>query len=641
MRNFYLFLTNRNMATRLNVVNPALREARNDLIYPPRADFRWDFTSSIIPQQSMGVVSFTRATTATVTDNDWIIRNCLSGEARFQWARRVQNWFPYSQELTNASWQKQELNVTLSSERVNGIPVYTLTDTAVNNVHYIRYSYSHIAGNKYMMSATVKAWTLSYVQLAPPGGISFEYANFDLSNGTITGGNTSQATITPVSGATGYYRISLYYTSLITGSQVTWLIMIDSPTAPRVQTYIGTGKTILATALQIEDITGQSISLPAEYVSTNVLTATPFHGANVDGVKYFDTDVNWVAIPKTTLKWFLAEWARTNLFSDSEDFSLWTKSGTWVITPNATIAPDGRMTADLFTLSTGNEWQSVNKTITTTASIYGYSIYVKPNGHYYIQLLASAGINSWYMNFDLLNGVVGTSSSYTGRIEALPNGWYRLKVTTPTVIAATGAFIIAAVPSASASRWWFVAGTGSSGVYLWWAQLELWQNVSSYIPTTTTTATRNIDSLIMDTTNSVDKYGACSFIYTLEDNEQFDRRAFSFTGNTTNRLQLQVKRAWLSGANLFYWDGAGVPSVTPWRDVWANNVVIAWTNLSNVSLYMDNTKSNSGVAPNLIFTTVDIGSAGGQPWFWCIKNVRIWKTRPTDAELLALSNSSY
>jgi hypothetical protein len=86
-----------------------------------------------------------------------MIRYCLSGEARFQGARRVENRFPFSQELTNASWQKQELNVTLSSETVNGIPVYTLTDTAVNNTHYIRYNFSHIAGNKYMMSAIVKA----------------------------------------------------------------------------------------------------------------------------------------------------------------------------------------------------------------------------------------------------------------------------------------------------------------------------------------------------------------------------------------------------------------------------------------------------------------------------------------------------
>ena len=58
--------------------------------------------------------------------------------------------------------------------------------------------------------------------------------------------------------------------------------MINSPTAPRLQTYVGTGKTILATAIQMEDVTYQSVLLPAEYVSTNVLTSTPFHGANVD-----------------------------------------------------------------------------------------------------------------------------------------------------------------------------------------------------------------------------------------------------------------------------------------------------------------------------------------------------------------------
>jgi len=100
--------------------------------------------------------------------------------------------------------------------------------------------------------------------------------------------------------------------------------MIDSPTAPRVQTYIGTGKTILATALQIEDITGQSVQTPAEYVSTNVLSS-PFHGAMVDGVKYFDTDLSGNQLSPDG---YLAEGQKTNLFTDSEDFSLWTKSGT-------------------------------------------------------------------------------------------------------------------------------------------------------------------------------------------------------------------------------------------------------------------------------------------------------------------------
>ena len=616
------------MATRLNVVNPALREARNDLIYPPSADFRWDFTSSIIPQQSMGSIAFTRATTATVTDNDWIIRNCLSGEARFKWARRVQNLFSYSEDASNAYWNKVRALITTNAIAwPSGNLVADLVVGTLAGGSYIYAPMSVIAGNKYRVSVCVKAADVTNFNIksfTQPGECVFDLA---LGLPAAPTGIASSPTMTNL--WNGWWRCSLLLTASATESNNIGCIS---------QNYVW--NICYVCEMQMEDVTGQSDTSFGWYVSTNVLSS-PYHGANVDGVKYFDTDVNWVAIPKTTLKWLLAEWARTNLFTDSEDFSLWAKAGTWVITPNATIAPDGRMTADLLTLSTSNEWQSVNKTITTTASIYGYSVYVKPNGHNYVQLLASAGINSWYMNFDLLNGVVGTSSSYTGRIEALPNGWYRLKVTTPTVVATTGAFIIAAVPNASASRWSFVAGTGSSGVYLWWAQLEEWQNVSSYIPTAATTATRNIDSLIMNARNAIDKYWACSFIYTLEDNAEFDRRAFSFTGNTPNRLQFQVKKPWLSGANLFYWDGSGVPSITPGRDVWANNVVIAWTNLSNVSLYMDNTKYNSGVAPNLVFTTVDIGSAGGLSWFWCIKNVRIWKTVPTDAELLALSNSSY
>ena len=59
--------------------------------------------------------------------------------------------------------------------------------------------------------------------------------------------------------------------------------------------------------MQLEDVTGQSVQTPSEYVSTNVLNSTPYHGANVDGVKYFDTDINGIAIPENTLKGYFEE----------------------------------------------------------------------------------------------------------------------------------------------------------------------------------------------------------------------------------------------------------------------------------------------------------------------------------------------
>lgn len=71
----------------------------------------------------------------------------------------------------------------------------------------------------YCVSAYVKAGTLNYCQIVI-ASVSGEYANFDLSNGTITAGNTSQATITPVTGYAGWYHISLYYTATVTSSQL-------------------------------------------------------------------------------------------------------------------------------------------------------------------------------------------------------------------------------------------------------------------------------------------------------------------------------------------------------------------------------------------------------------------------------------
>lgn len=78
--------------------------------------------------------------------------------------------------------------------------------------------------------------------------------------------------------------------------------MITAPTSARAQTYVGSGSTIRVAAFQIENVTGQSIQTAAEYVSTNVLNAFPYHGAGVDGVKYFDTTLTGVAIPYLTLK---------------------------------------------------------------------------------------------------------------------------------------------------------------------------------------------------------------------------------------------------------------------------------------------------------------------------------------------------
>ena len=643
MLNFYLSLTNRNMATRRNVPNKGIDGGRILVPYANGSRFFAPLTDSVVPNRSIWPITFSRTTAATVLDHEWIVRYCLSGEARFQGARRVENLHTYSEDITNAAWTPQSCtrtkNAWIAPDGTN--TAWLVTSNIATALTEFFQNYSIVSGQTYILSVSLKAngW-LQYVQLVGNGATFWAwYINIDLSNGTITANvpwtANMQATVTPE--ANWFYRIQFKATAIATlGSNHLSVAMIPSSSSIRIATFPWDGiKWFYYWHPQFEDVTWQSVQTAGEYISTNVLTGAPFHGAMVDWVKYFDTDLSGNQLSPDG---YLAEWQKTNLFTDSEDFSLWTKAGTWVITPNATIAPDGRMTADLFTLSTANEWQSVYKTITTTASIYGYSVYVKPNGHNYVQLLASAGISSGHMNFDLLNGVVGTSSAgYSGIIEALANGWYRIKATTPTVTAATGTFIIAAVPSASASRGGFVKGTGTSWVYLWWAQLEVWAS-SSYI--SSALVTRNDDileyslvnlqstkwSVYAETTNYFTTTniailwltgGSCRILWSSGTAPWFIRSGTQVISNdgTTNLTSSNAVST--SQYNRVIWKYSGV----------THELCVNWTLTSGV---FDGTTS---------YTNLCVGnSTANTRWLYgSIRNLQIWDYEVSDSEAIALT----
>ena len=59
-----------------------------------RPDFQADLKNTLDLQAGVGKPTFTRATTATVTDFEGLIKTVKSGEARFEGARRVENLIP-------------------------------------------------------------------------------------------------------------------------------------------------------------------------------------------------------------------------------------------------------------------------------------------------------------------------------------------------------------------------------------------------------------------------------------------------------------------------------------------------------------------------------------------------------------------
>ena len=638
------------MTQRLSASRNIVGRNRIPVDYPEEAQCSMPLECNVFMSRGQWAINFTRATTAMFTDFEWYVKPVLSGEVRFQGARRVQNLYAYSQDISNAVWTPvscvKQSNVTTAPDgTLTADRVQTNASTALMEMFQ---NLDVVAGKTYTYSAHVKYHNWRYIQLVGNGfTFGLGYINIDLQTGTITAssagdGNFSWA-ITSV--WNGWYRVSVTATCINTlAAQHLSIAFINNASDVRIEPAVWDGTSgYYIWGIQLEDVTYQSVKTPWEYVSTNVLSA-PFHGANVDWVKYFDTDANWVAIPKTTLKWLLAEWTRTNICNYS-DFSV---SGWWLTactrTNNAGIAPDGTNSMVKIIPNVGTQSSyAYNVSITTTAQQYTVSCYVKAAWFNFVQLRFSSSISNWYANFDLQNGVVWTMSLWTSSgIETTSIAWvYRVWAVTDTVAATTAAVAVQVVPAANSLAWASITGDWASGILAWGMQIENWLNASSYIPTTTTTATRNIDVLTYDVRNTIANQWALSLVCSMNDNALFDRRVVALSSFTIDRLHVRARALAPDKLDIAYWDGATVRSLTGVA-VWTNNIAVSWTNWVWLNLYMNNIKYIGAFVPSLVFSTIDVG--GGTLWlslFWCIKNVRIWKTVPTDAELLALSNSSY
>lgn len=187
-----------------------------------------------------------------------------------------------------------------------------------------------------------------------------------------------------------------------------------------------------------------------------------------------------------TCKGLLIEEQRQNLFVRSEDFST-----SWVTTDatlsiNAIISPDGNTTADKLIVNSGATNGRTAQTFTLTGS-HTMSIFAKA-GEWSWVFLAPIGPGSGVW-FNLSNGTIGTQSSgFTGAITSFGNGWYRCAVTCTGAGASTTSRIVSTNANSALST-----GDGTSGIFIWGAQLEAGAFPTSYIPTTTGPVTRSAD----------------------------------------------------------------------------------------------------------------------------------------------------
>jgi hypothetical protein len=188
----------------------------------------------------------------------------------------------------------------------------------------------------------------------------------------------------------------------------------------------------------------------------------------------------------------LLEKQSTNLALYSEQFD----NAAWVtfrssISANNTTSPDGTQNADKIiqqasTTDSGGIYQNLSL---SNSTVYTYSVYLKAAGYNFGLVRVDGGQYAW---FDLSNGVVGSiTGSGSSSIQNMGNGWYRCIFTFTTTSTLGEPHIYVAQTNGSAI---VSSADGVKGIFAWGAQLEASSYPTSYIPTTSASATRVADT---------------------------------------------------------------------------------------------------------------------------------------------------
>jgi hypothetical protein len=461
------------------------------------------------------------------------------------YAKAEENLISYSEDFSNAYWDKIEASVTENAEtapdgNITADKIIASTDSSrFHTVRLFSNQPNLISGKEYTFSCFLKkgGYDFAGLQVYKNGGSSVSDFHFDLNNGVHL--KTSHALYNATSGLSvntvdilsvgnDWYRCVVTVTPDLTG-EYQFRIYIRNDSVDPIATFAGDGTSgIYAWGAQLE----QRDSVTA-YTPTNGNPITKYQPqlmfASSDQPR-FDHD------PLTgESKGLLIEESRTNRFKNSIPGTVWSIINVGSVTKNTStanysIAPDGTNTATRWQWnigSTTSDRSILRQTIDSleAGTIVTLSIYLKSN----------TGSNQ-------LVALHADGSIYSESVVTVTTEWQRFRYTYTAASGATNNGV--EVKGGDSSSPHGSQLTEQGDILIWGAQLEVGSFPTSYIKTSGASATRSADNASITGENFSSWYRQDEGSFEIDasllsvSQSQTGRFITISDGSTNNRIQI-------------------------------------------------------------------------------------------------------
>jgi hypothetical protein len=335
----------------------------------------------------------------------------------------------------------------------------------------------------------------------------------------------------------------------------------------------------------------------------------------------------------------LIEEGRTNLVTYSEDLALAFTTERASIDPNIATAPDGATTADkLVEDTTATNNHRLTRQFNLSAIPYTFSVFAKASERSWIRMTLFDGTTSRQVWFNVSAGTIGTQSGATGQIASFGNGWWRCSIT------ATGLAFVSSqanIALATADNIIAYTGDGTSGIFLWGAQLEAGSFATSYIPTTTGSLARSADvcNITGGDFNNFYNQSEGTMLTNAFTPASGDRTVLAADDNTANemiRLRTEGTNPFFKvtdgGSELVAIDAGTVSANTSFKLIGAYKLDDFASSINGGAAVTD----TSGTIPTVDRMRIGAGQ-GGNTMCGCVASLRYYKKRLPNAKLAQLT----